>query len=262
MSSQPSKPLPPSTIPAQRWRQITKRPCYGTVLVLAIFASSGQIVAAGPVGVLVPAYFAPGTGDAGGDYWDRLATAASSIPVDVILNPNSGPGTAVDEKFVAAVDKLRGEGGKVFGYVSTDHGTRNADQVHDDIDKYALWYHIDGIFVDEMYVPPEQFLAGLGYYSSIYTYIKSKNSAYTVIGNPGTNTPEAYLTAPADDVIGVFEGTSSAYQDYVPDPWAEAYSADHFAHLVYSTPASSWRAYPELGGGTPRGACVRYRRRA
>ena len=48
---------------------------------------------AGDLGALVPAYFYPGTGGAGGvgDGWAQMATAASQIPLTAIFNPDSGP---------------------------------------------------------------------------------------------------------------------------------------------------------------------------
>ncbi|MDF6480663.1 spherulation-specific family 4 protein, partial [Escherichia coli] len=50
-------------------------------------------------GLLVPSYIYPaGTG---ATQWSALATAATSVPTTVILNPNSGPGTTQDANYVA-----------------------------------------------------------------------------------------------------------------------------------------------------------------
>jgi hypothetical protein len=143
---------------------------------------------------------------------------------------------------VAVVEKVRSNGGRVFGYVHTDSGRIKLTDVEANINTYAAWHPIDGIFVDEMYLEPNQVTAKLrDYYGPLYSYIKDNYPAYSVIGNPGANTPESYLTTPAVDVIGTFEGTASTYQNYVPDSWVENYGADHFAHLVNSAPASTWR---------------------
>ncbi len=60
------------------------------------------------LGVLVPAYFypsGPGLAD-----WTRLVEAARSIPLEVILNPASGPGKTRDRNYVAVVARLRRSG--------------------------------------------------------------------------------------------------------------------------------------------------------
>ena len=47
-------------------------------------------VTAAPMGLLVPAYFYPPT------YWDGLNFVAARVPLVVIMNPGSGPGTSQD----------------------------------------------------------------------------------------------------------------------------------------------------------------------
>src|SRR5689334_12504716 len=59
---------------------------------------------AGETILLVPAYFYP-SGDRQGD-WNRLAEAARSVPLEVIINPANGPGTRRDPRYVAVIDAL------------------------------------------------------------------------------------------------------------------------------------------------------------
>jgi len=72
---------------------------------------------AAPKGIVVPAYFYPGS------LWSSMNWAAGRVPLVAIMNPNSGPGTTQDPQYVAAVNSLRAADGKVIGYVSTSYTT-------------------------------------------------------------------------------------------------------------------------------------------
>ena len=130
----------------------------------------------------VPAWM-PGTGSPG-------TPGRSSI--EAILNPASGPGTTQDPNYVAVVNKLRTAGGSVFGYVSTQYGNRDMTAVMNDIDKYILFYNINGIFIDEMASNQEK----LPYYEKFTNISKQFDSDFKVIGNPGMPyTLEGYLAS-------------------------------------------------------------------
>lgn len=183
---------------------------------------------AGHLEALVPAYFYP----VGNSYWADMTTAAATIPLDAILNPNSGPGTMVDPNYLAAVTGLRGAGGKVLGYVHTSYGARSLAAVAADIATYRSFYPIDGFFIDEMSTSTAPGI--LSYYGSIYSYIKGLNPGYRVIGNPGTNTDPAYLTQPAADSLVIFEDTSANYATFSPSAWVNGYSPDHFGNIIHT----------------------------
>lgn len=176
--------------------------------------------------IVVPAYFSPSSG-----LWGQLNTAATQVEITAIMNPNSGPGSSRSTAYVNAVDSLRAAGGKVIGYVSSSYGARPLSLVTADIDRYAEWYGIDGIFIDEMSntnVP-----AQLDHYQTIYNYVKSKNAAWEVMGNPGTTTLEPYLSRPTADRLMVFENLASTYPGYVPSSWNLNYDSSSFVHLVH-----------------------------
>src|SRR5947208_3242245 len=99
---------------------------------------------AAPLGVMVPAYFYPGS------LWSSMNFAATRVPLVAIMNPNSGPDTTQNPDYVAAVNSLRSAGGKVIGYVSTSYTSRSNNAVQTDIDRYFSFYAMDGIFLDEM----------------------------------------------------------------------------------------------------------------
>jgi hypothetical protein len=178
--------------------------------------------------IVVPAYFYPGTGSP----WTAMTNAADEVDITAIMNPGNGPGNASDSNYVSAVNAFRAAGGRVIGYVYSGYGARAAAQVKADIDKYAAWYAIDGIFVDEMSTtgPAEK----LNYYKSIYDHAKSIDPDWEVMGNPGTTTMEAYATWPTADRLMVFENVGSAYGGHTPSAWNANYDREKFVHLVHT----------------------------
>jgi hypothetical protein len=200
-------------------------------------------------GALVPAYFYPSPG---GSQWDQLAADAGRIPIMAILNPASGPGSAQDPNYVAAVDNLRAAGGQVIGYVHTSYAGRDFDRdIRPEIDDYISWYHVDGFFIDETTTDPSE--PHLAYYQQIYDYVHGINPDWTVVGNPGTNTDEAYLTRPTADIMVLFEN-GTGYDTYTPPDWQANYPAAQFAHLVYNVPsADTMQTYVSLAASRNTG---------
>ena len=196
-----------------------------TVLAVCLFITLP--VSAAPMGIVVPAYFYPGS------LWDRMNWAAGRVPVVAILNPDSGPGTSQDPQYVSAVNSLRAAGGKVIGYVSTSYTARSTNSVRTDIDRYFSFYAMDGIFLDEL--TNDSNTNHLNYYAAMYQYINSKGTNLLVAGNPGINTLEPYLTRPCADLLVTFE-VDTGYSNYVADAWVTNYLARHFCHLPYAVP--------------------------
>ena len=179
------------------------------------------------INALVPAYFYPTPG--GG--WDQLAASAQKIGITAILNPDSGPGVTVDSNYVAAVNKLQAAGGKVVGYIHTSYasGAVSLATVETEINEYRSWYHVNGIFIDEM----SNDGTGLQYDASIYQYAHGTQANFTVIGNPGSITTQAYATTPVADVLVNFEDTGANYSSFMPPSWQANYPANRFANIVY-----------------------------
>lgn len=183
--------------------------------------------------LVVPAYFYPG---ATGGYWNQINTAAKSVPTIAILNPNSGPGAAIDPNYLQAVNNLHAAGGKVYGYVHTSYGTRPITDVANDINTYLAFYPVDGFFIDEM--TSDSGSANLNYYLSVYNYVKGRSAAYGVMGNPGTSVPEIYASLPVADSLVVFESKAKAFATYRPAAWQANYPADRFVNIVYAASTS------------------------
>lgn len=206
---------------ASRWR-----PLLAAALCACGIARAADLV--------VPAYFYPS--GAGAAAWRTLAANAPSVRLTAILNPDSGPGSAADPAYTAAVAALRAAGGKVIAYVHTSYGQRPLSAVTRDIHAYLAFYPVDGFFIDEM--ANDASTAHVQYYQAIHDYIKALSAGYQVVDNPGTNLPEIYGSLPVADRFVVYEDTQAHYAAYRPDAWQAAYPADRFIHIVYDAPAA------------------------
>ncbi len=190
--------------------------------------------------ILVPAYFYPGNGEE----WNRLTAAAEKVPIIAILNPASGPGRRVDLQFVAAARRLRKAGGKVIAYIATNYGKKKLTDVLEEVRKYTSSYPIDGFFLDEM--SNDKSPSNVSYHAGIYKEMRRSNPTFRIIGNPGTNTQETYLTTPTVDGLVVFE-INKGYREFRFDGWISRHPASHFAHLLYEIPtAEEFEAYLRL----------------
>ncbi|CAG8981458.1 hypothetical protein HYALB_00003028 [Hymenoscyphus albidus] len=164
--------------------------------------------------ILFPLYLYPTPGA-----WDPLyssITAHPNVEFNVIINPNSGPGTSLDASYTESIAKLNSYNNtKLFGYVRTDYTNQPYAQVTADVSTYANWpkttpadVHMDGIFFDEAV----QFInqASGDYMRGITNFAKSAfNNNAAVIFNPGTNTsPEFY------DIADIIVPVEAAYSSY------------------------------------------------
>ncbi|MBX3434481.1 MAG: spherulation-specific family 4 protein [Pirellulales bacterium] len=199
--------------------------------VCGVLVAASLVRSAAALEIVVPAYFYPGP------LWTQLNAAAGQVPLTAIMNPFNGPGNSRDMNYVNAVNALRAAGGRVIGYVYSGYGMRPLAEVTADVDRFASWYEIDGIFVDEManIGPAER----LNYYRSLYEHVKGVNPQWEVMGNPGTTTIEQYLTWPAADRLMVFENVGSAYAGHSPSAWNASYDRDRFVNLIHTEPSSA-----------------------
>lgn len=197
--------------------------------------------------VLVPAYFdASGTSSP----WATLTTSAASYPnvrITVIANPNGGiltSATTADSSLDTAITAFKGVTGtsnKVIGYVATASGSSGAiseADVKTTIDQYIRLYpgRLDGFFLDGMSVDGGR----LSYFQNIYGFIKGRNPAFTVIGNPGTYPAAAY--AGAADTLVTYAGNAAAYQGIDPqsgNTWVYAKDNGGQAMLVHTASTCS-----------------------
>lgn len=130
-----------------------------------------------------------------------------------------------------AFARVRASGGRVIGYVHSSYTRRALAEVQADVERWASFYPIDGIFVDEM--ANDTAAATLAYYRELSASAKQQHPRWIIVGNPGTRIPEVYLTTGAADVLVTFEN-GSGYANLTPDPWTRRHPATAFAHLGYA----------------------------
>lgn len=184
--------------------------------------------------------------------WNSLIAtvgdANRNFDVHAILNPASGPGSALDPNYLTAdgagpLADFRNAGGIAHGYVATTFGDRPIDDVKADIDAYLSGHYngfVDGIFFDEM----SNDLADVGYYQELHAYVKSQQPGARTIGNPGTtftNNPSGQNGFNANDFISsldtvmTFESTADEYtNNYTSFPHLENLDRLKILHVVHT----------------------------
>ena len=223
-----------------RWRMRLLLPV-PLLLALAGILGTPAAVRGGSMGILVPAYFYPGTGGTDGytDGWAEMTAAAATVPITAIFNPDSGPGPGTDLNYVNAMTSLEAAGGKAVAYVYTDYGSTPLSTVESQISTYITQYHglINGFFLDAM----SNTAASVSYYNTLYNFIKGLDSAYQVIGNPGTATIPAYLAAGTKgaDTLLTFENDARYYAGATPPGWVFGYPQSAFANTIYDQPTTA-----------------------
>ncbi|HUQ70671.1 MAG TPA: spherulation-specific family 4 protein [Planctomycetaceae bacterium] len=159
-----------------------------------------------PTGLLIPLYLYPANIHTNAVY-NRLIDLKKSrprVPVWVILNPATGPGTQVDANYTKAIDRLRGAGIVVLGYVSTEYGKRPALAMHQDLDAWRKLYpQIQGAFFDEMLY--EDTPAAAARQRQLRDAATARGF-WPTVANPGAPTPERFFAQEVADVIMVHEG--------------------------------------------------------
>lgn len=148
-----------------------------------------------------------------------------NVPMRVILNPNSGPGSSKNTDYVNAVAQLKQAGISVLGYVHTSYGARNKNTVKNEISRWWNWYKPDGIFLDEMGTNGN-------YYTDLTNYAKGLGIQY-VVGNPGTDI--GVTSGQWVDTVTIFENPSLPdLNDY--QNWYNTYPPSKIAFLSYQIP--------------------------
>jgi len=179
--------------------------------------------AASSAGIMVPLYTYPGS------TWDTVIKTKNDhpgIPIMAIVNPASGPGGSRDSNYVSGIKELRDAGVIVLGYVSTGYTGRSLEAVRGDIDKWASWYNVDGVFFDEQANWP----GGESYYTQASNYAESRGLDFTV-GNPGTNSLPSYLSTV--DVVLIYESPGLPNLNNYDDAW-ESYDNDQLGMIPFS----------------------------
>src|SRR5262245_51078636 len=164
-------------------------------------------------GVLIPLYVYPANILNNPDY-NRLLELKrrhETVPVWVIVNPASGPGTMADSNYLRAIDRLVGAGCIVLGYVTTSYAKRREADIRQDIDTWGRLYpRVHGIFFDEMI--NEDKSDGARFQAAVNEYAHS-TGFWPTVANPGSATPRRYFESEVADVIVIHEGNSWPRED-------------------------------------------------
>jgi len=195
--------------------------------------------AATPSGIQidVPLYSDPATA------WPAVVRASPAIGF-VVFNPSSGPGSARQLVYQSLIALAKELGISVVGDVPTSwaKGAVSIAQAEAWVKDYYSWYGVDGILFDE--VSGSCAPGPVGYYTTLYNFVKQQPGADVVVLNPGTATGKCY--AAISDVLITFEGTYADYLLYEVPDWVTAYPGSRFLNVIFDTPAADMKKVVDL----------------
>ena len=185
---------------------------------LASFLLAHQSAA---LSVLLPLYIYPGPSASA---WTDVTATISAYPEvqwQVIVNPNSGPGTTgypTDAAYITGISNLNSYGNvQTLGYVDTAYGQRAYSSVTADINAYAKWasypsanISIAGIFFDDVNSTASDTVNEYMDKAAQYAYANLQAHATSVIFNPGALAPTKLFEY--CDTIVEYENAFSSYQ--------------------------------------------------
>jgi hypothetical protein len=192
---------------------------------------------------VVPAYFHPADHP---DSWRTLAELGRNLAF-AILNPDSGPGSAADPRYVEPIAAIRAAGGEVVGYVDTGYGRRSGSAVLRELAAYQSWYGLGGGFLDQVPTGPEH----VAHYRRLVTAARDMGIDLIAL-NPGATPDPEY--ADLADVVITFEGPWAAYGEHVAAEWTRHHPPERFCHLVHSAPLAELASVRDGARGRHAGA--------
>ena len=191
-------------------------------------------------GIIIPSYIYPDNGSYDNQYYNNLMTLVEkypNVPIIVILNPNTGPGTSENSDYTTTITRLISGGITPVGYVATGNGLSGSAEVQSEIDDWVSFYpNIQGIFFDEMYTG----ITGAPYYSALTDYTKQKGLSIT-IGNPGTQISAEYLNTNCVDTAVIYEDFGYPAEEIVDSEGYSDIPYNRKAALIHS---SLYKYYP------------------
>jgi hypothetical protein len=156
----------------------------------------------------------------------QVARDYPSVPIMVIVNPQSGPGGSYSSSYATAIQELRSAGITVIGYVSTEYASVSISSAETQVNLYHSWYpDINGIFFDQM----SNVHGNEWYYSTLKNYVHSQGMTMA-FGNPGTSVPSSFIGTM--DVICIHEdGTFLSVSSIASRTMG--YPKSNFAYMEY-----------------------------
>jgi hypothetical protein len=177
-------------------------------------------------GTIVPLYTDPSDPS-----WDAITSARKAHPtvrVVAIVNPNSGPGASKSSDYVTGIANLVAANIQVIGYVATGYASHSLASMESEIDAWRSFYpQTSGIFFDEQ----SDKAADVAYYKTLSDYAKAHGFTYTV-GNPGTDTAEAFVQMSALDTMLIYESKGLPNVSTLGG-WHAKYAPSNFGVIPY-----------------------------
>jgi hypothetical protein len=210
------------------------------------------------INILIPLYVYPDQN--GITVWREVIDASKKAPITVIINPASGPGvpssgagSCPQSPYNSAILELLDNGIQTIGYVDTQQGKRDLNQVKADIDIYLNCYQVNGVFIEGKYATTKE---NLSYYYNLYWYTRHGTGEIDRAPQPlvflgaGNNPSDEYYTQyyiePAFDTAIIFEGASSpAWVDYSINDYVNKKNTEppYTAALIHSTSSITTMQY-------------------
>jgi Spherulation-specific family 4 len=114
-------------------------------------------------------------------------------------------GSTPNSDYIKGLADLQAAGVAIAGYVWTDYGKRDLEEVKADIDLYQDYYNVNSIFFDEAASGVSQ----LNYYKELHDYAIKTSKLDKVILNHGTKPDTRYLSELPNANLVIFESNTA-----------------------------------------------------
>jgi len=159
--------------------------------------------------VLIPLYIYPDE-----DSWQGVIDAKNNNPeaeIIAIVNPSNGHFDSESEAYETYIPTLVDAGIKVVGYVYTQYGDRDIDEVKEDMEHWKEFYQdegVTGIFFDET----SSHSSEVSHYKELTSYANSLGFETTIL-NSGITIDTEYFTENVADIIVTYEESYENWQE-------------------------------------------------
>ena len=216
---------------------------------LVLFPLSLLVLPTTSLFILLPLYLYPSTSASA---WSNVTAAIEAYPKvqwQVIVNPNSGPGTTggspADPNYITAIAKLNSYTNvQTLGYVDTQYTQRAYSAVTTDINTYASWsdypnadISIAGIFFDDVNNTASDPVYTYMHNASTYAYATVPSDVTPVVFNPGSLAPTQLFDY--CDTMVEFENTFANYKNDTTIKTIPSGYRGQSAIIVNSTPVKT-----------------------
>ena len=161
------------------------------------------------MGCIIPLYVSPTS-----SLWNTIIAqkdAHPNVPIAVVVDVSSGPGTAQVPALLTTLQTLRSHGILTLGYVQTDFAQRSLGLVEADVDNWFSFYNagtviasrnLNGIFIGSM----SNNVSNQTYYHDLQLYCKTTKGFNTTCGEAANRVPTSFLASNCADTVIVYEG--------------------------------------------------------